>query len=370
MRVLHVSKVKGIGGSERHLLDLLPGLDRRGIDVRMVILAASGAEAFTTALERRGVSKVVVPVGRDVDPRLVGALRSDIKAFRPDLVHTHLIHADTYGQFAAASLNIPGVSSVHSTHAFYRREPYRSVARLVGRRARRVIAISQYCGEYLMRNRIVPRAKLAVIPYGVDAGEWRLTDDERVAARTRLRVPATAFVAGMASRMIPGKGHDLALAAVRSLDDVIPGLRLLLAGDGELRGRLEIDAAAVPGGVVRILGFVDDMRGFMASCDCLLFLTDPRLGEGFGLAALEAMAAGLPVVATHVASLPEIVGPDAGILVPPGSVEAVVVALRRLASDTEMRRAMGQLGTVRATECFDLASMVERTADVYREALA
>jgi glycosyltransferase involved in cell wall biosynthesis len=112
------------------------------------------------------------------------------------------------------------------------------------------------------------------------------------------------------------------------------------------------------------------MRGFMAACDCLLFLTDPRLGEGFGLAALEAMAAGLPVVATRVASLPEIVGPDAGVLVPPGSAEAVAAALRQLASDTEMRGAMGRLATARATECFDLASMVERTANVYREVLA
>lgn len=367
MRVLHVSKVKGIGGSERHLLDLLSGLSRRGADVRMVVLASPGAKPFEIALERRGLSTVILTAGRDMNPQLVAALRSQIKVFRPDLVHTHLIHADTHGQLAAATLRVPGVSTVHSAHEFYRREPYRMASRLVGRRARRVIALSQYCADYLVRNRIVPSAKLRIIPYGVDVGDWRVTGEERQAARARFGVPADAFVAGIASRMIPGKGHDLALEAAWRLHGDMPGFRLLLAGDGELRDQLELDAAAVPGGVVRILGFVDDVRAFMAACDCLLFLTEPRLGEGFGLAALEAMAAGLPVVATQVASLPEIVGPEAGVLVPPGSVEAIDSALRRLASDAALRAAMGRLAAIRATACFDRRSMIERTIHVYQE---
>jgi glycosyltransferase involved in cell wall biosynthesis len=369
MRVLHVQKVKGIGGSERHLLDLLPGLAGRGVEVVMLVLEAPGSSRFVGAMRERGVDVESLPAGRDLHPRLATRIRSVVRSVRPDLVHTHLIHADLYGQVAARLAHVPAVSTVHSVHGFYRREPTRSAARLAARAARRTIAISTYCGDFLRDAGIVPQDRLRVVPYGVDANAWRASGNERARARERFGVTGIDVVVGMASRLIPGKGHAQAIAAFRSASRVTPDLHLLIAGEGELRARLDAEAARDSSGRVRLLGFVDDMREFLAACDVLLFPTMPELGEGFGLAALEAMAAGKPVVATRIASLPEIVGDEGGFLVEPRASE-IAAALRRIADDPLGRLAMGAAAAERAATCFDIATMLERTIQVYREALA
>ena len=118
------------------------------------------------------------------------------------------------------------------------------------------------------------------------------------------------------------------------------------------------------------LGQLDDVRRFMAACDVLLFPTLPGLGEGFGLAALEAMAAGVPVVATRVGPLPEVVkdGVTGSVVAP--SPRAVADALSALALDAGTRRAMGLAGRERAATVYGLDEMVDRTVTVYREAIA
>jgi glycosyltransferase involved in cell wall biosynthesis len=105
----------------------------------------------------------------------------------------------------------------------------------------------------------------------------------------------------------------------------------------------------------------------IGAADVLLFLTQPEFGEGFGLAALEAMAAGRPIVASRVASLPEIVG-DAGILVSPHSAQEVAGALVSLSGNTRVRAKLGAAAASRAEQYFDIGSMVNRTLSVYREA--
>jgi glycosyltransferase involved in cell wall biosynthesis len=121
---------------------------------------------------------------------------------------------------------------------------------------------------------------------------------------------------------------------------------------------------------VRLLGFVADIQRFMAACDILVFPTLPTLGEGFGLAALEAMAAGRPVIATGIASLPEVVvNRETGTLVPPDDPQALTESLVNLAADTQLRRRMGKAGRHRAAEVFGIDRMVSDTFKVYREVL-
>ena len=111
-----------------------------------------------------------------------------------------------------------------------------------------------------------------------------------------------------------------------------------------------------------------DIRRFMGACDVLAFPTQPELSEGFGLAALEAMAAARPVIATRVGSLPEVVSDEAtGLLIAPGSAEELARALIRLAHDARLRQEMGERARNRAREEFSLEAMVERTLAVYDE---
>jgi glycosyltransferase involved in cell wall biosynthesis len=368
MRVLHVQKVRGIGGSERHLLDLLADLADRGVSVRMCVLGAPGDEAFVDALRQRAIETIRLDAGRDVNPRLVARLRREIASFRPDLVHTHLVHADVHGQVAARLAGVRSVSSMHGVHRFFTREPVRTAERIALRNARRVIAISEHVASFLRRHGLAPGDRIRVVPYGIDVDAWRVRDDEREAARTWYAIPEGEFAAAVISRLVEGKGHRLAFDAVRRARERAPNVALLVAGTGPLRDELE-DAAFEMAGAVRMLGFVEDIRWLVAACDAVVVPTDPSLGEGFGLAALEAMAAERPIVVTRAGSLPEVVG-DAGTVVPPRDEAALADALVELATDPEHARASARAAVARARDVYPLDGMVAATIDVYREALA
>ena len=302
MRVLHVQKVKGIGGAERHLLSLLPGLAANGVEVGIVVIASDEADGFVEAMRSNGVPVHTVDAPKtSLSPGLARRLSREIRSFRPDVVHTHLIHADLHGQLAAWRRGVPSVSSVHSVHDFYGREPYRSAARLAGRLAARTIAISRFAGEFLLANRIVGRARLRVVHYGIDPSGWTVADQTRDEARRNFGLPLEGVVVGVAARLIEGKGH---VDAIRAMKVVRGGVTLAIAGEGPEGQALRRMADELGGDHVRFLGFVSDVPRFMDAVDVVCFPTRPSLGEGFGLAALEAMAAGRPVIASRVASFP------------------------------------------------------------------
>jgi glycosyltransferase involved in cell wall biosynthesis len=371
VRVFHVQKATGVGGSERHLLSLLPGLAARGVQPRLCVLGAGDVGRLRGPLQERGIDAAEVAAGSRVNPLLVRRLVREIRAFDPDLVHTHLIHGQFYGQLAARVAGIPAVHSMHGTQAFFHREPYRSLVRGTGRWARRTIAISEYVRTFLLRHRLAPADRIRVVPYGIDATGWLVGDAERNQFRQELGLHDGDVAVTAASRLIPGKGHDLLIDAFGLGVQQFPSLRLLVAGDGPLRGSLEARAGArAPEGSVWFLGYRSDMRSLMGASDILAFPTSGDLGEGFGLAALEAMAAGRPVVATRVGSLPEIVShEETGLLVEPGDPERLSEALVTLAVDPGLRRRLGDKGRERASTSFALDSMVDRTLSVYREVL-
>jgi glycosyltransferase involved in cell wall biosynthesis len=259
---------------------------------------------------------------------------------------------------------VAGVRTFHNVAAFYRREPYRSAGRLAGRLANDTIAISHFVADYVRQLGLSPVHRVRVVPYGIDVSAWQISPQERASARERFGIGTDEVVAGMAARLIPGKGHHLAIDSV--LRTRSAKLRLLIAGDGELREEIERLAGAA-GERVRLLGHLQDVHAFLAACDVVLFPTLPSLGEGFGLTALEAMAAGRPVIATSVGALPEVVEHrDTGLVVEPAP-GPVADALDRLAADAALRDRMGTAGRERASERFSLTAMVERTRAVYRE---
>jgi glycosyltransferase involved in cell wall biosynthesis len=208
------------------------------------------------------------------------------------------------------------------------------------------------------------------VHYGIDADGWSATEAERSELRRRFDLAPDDVAVAMSARLIPGKGHELLLDAAGRALDRAPGLRVLVAGQGPLRSDLEGAAARLPAGTVRLLGFLDDPRQLMKAADVLAFPTSPSLDEGFGLAALEAMAAGRAVVATSVGALPELVAPERnGLLVSPEDPDALADALVELASQPALSRELGRRGQERARAEFGIDRMVGRTLAVYREAL-
>ena len=368
MKIMHIQKVAGIGGSERHLLKLLPGLIERDIKIRMCVLSADKAEEFTTAMREDGVDVVTIPAGPHANPIMVARLIREINEFAPDLIHTHLIHADLYGQFAAWIRGRPGVSSVHGPKSFYRSQPIRSLAKWGGHTARRTIAISEHVAVFLKNLSLVPPSRLRVIPYGIDVDEWSVDSGQRSKTRSEMGFMSEDVVIGAFSRLVSGKGHETLIQAFSDAAHGVPRLHLLISGEGPLRGSLEELASSLRIGNVRFTGFIKDVPRVMGACDVVAFPTLPELGEGFGLAALEAMAIGLPVVGSTVGSLPEVISDqETGLLTRPGDVVELANALLRIGEDQSLRRRLGQAGRERARTMFSFERMASSTVALYEE---
>jgi glycosyltransferase involved in cell wall biosynthesis len=336
MRVTHVHRMRGIGGSERHLLALLPALRALGVDARFAgldDLDGWDPQPFYDALDRTGV-----PYARVRSPlRLRRALRG------AELVHTHLVHADAYGVLAAGRARV--VSTKHNDDPF-RRGPFRHVERLLARRAERVICITEALRRFNAEQVGLPAEKLVVVHYGLDEppSAW---------GETRLELPGGRVVAAVA-RLVPQKGLDVAVRALGGLDAT-----LVVLGEGPERQRLEA-LAREQGTRLLLPGRVGDVATVLRRVDALVH---PARWEGFGLALLEAMLCGLPVVASRVSSIPEIVADgETGILVPPDDPAALRAALERVLADPA---GMGEAGRRRAREHFSVERMARRTAALY-----
>ena len=163
-RVVHVHRIRGIGGSERHLLTLLPALASEGVEPVFLGLddPAGVLDPFYGEL---GVESVRLVCPRDLDPGLLRQVRRELKRLRPDVVHTHLVHGDVYGGLAAGG--VPVVSTKHNDDPF-RRGPFRYVERGLTRRAARVIAITTALRRFCVDEVGLPAAKVEVVHYGLD----------------------------------------------------------------------------------------------------------------------------------------------------------------------------------------------------------
>ena len=342
VRVVHVHRIGGIGGSERHLLTLLSALAAKGVDVRFVGIDIPGAGPFYEELEQ-----AKVPFTRLPGPwRLASAVRRE----RPSLVHTHLVHADVYGAL------VPGmriVSTKHNPDPF-RTGPWRFAERALARRAARIIAISEAVRRFSIEDVGLPAGKIEVVHYGLDKLPVAWAEN-----------PPLAIVEGAplllcVARLAPQKGVDVAVRALSTIPDAI----LLVLGEGPERERLETLAREL-GVAKRLLmpGRVGDIAALYRRCDVVVH---PARWEGFGLAMLEAMLAAKPVVAARAASAPELVVDDVtGALVPPDDPVALAAAVRRLLADPSR---FGAAGLTRARTAFSVEQMTERTLAVYASA--
>jgi glycosyltransferase involved in cell wall biosynthesis len=351
LRVLHVHRIGGIGGSERHLLTLLPALAERGIDARFLGLD-DPSRAPDPFYQRLTVPYERLPAPRDVDPLLAARVARAVRRARADVVHTHLVHADVYGAFAARKL----VSTKHNDDPF-RAGPFRFVERVLARRASRVIAITEALARFQVERVGIPVGKLVVIPYGLDDLPAPWGENPRDA------VPPDARVLLAVCRLEEQKGVDVAVRALARVREREPGAELVVLGDGPERPRLEALAGElrVP---VHLPGRVPDVAAWLRRA---ALLVHPVRWEGFGLAVLEAMLAGLPVVASRVSSLPELVADgETGVLVQPDDPEALATGIE---GGLEARARLGAAGLQRARERFSVARMADATVAVYEEVL-
>jgi glycosyltransferase involved in cell wall biosynthesis len=375
MRILHVGKYYAPqrGGIERHTQALAEASVRVGDDACVLVHQPAGirthARERINGVEIRRVGCIAAPLYTPLSPGFPRELARAVREFRPDLLHLHLPNPSSFAALLLpAALRLPWIVHWHADvppdapdwrlRAAYRF--YRPFEQAMLARADTIVATSQ---PYLDASRALARwhAKVRVVPLGIDPADG-------IDARPELW-PASGLRLLAVGRLGRYKGFDVLVKALAN----VPDASLLLVGDGECARELRALASA-EGAEQRITfaGDIDDatLAGAYAAADAFVLPSLDR-GEAFGLVLLEAMRAGLPVVASAIrgSGVGEVVvDGDTGLLVGPGDPHALSAAIERL-RDPALRARFGAAGQRRWMERFTLAQSARATRAIYRAAL-
>jgi glycosyltransferase involved in cell wall biosynthesis len=360
LTIAHVDAEHGFSGGEVQVFLLIEGLARRGH--ANVLFCPPGSAAEARARER-GIETRAVPMRNDADVRAVLALRRAFQRGGFDLVHLHTGRATWLGGLAARMARVPALTT---------RRMDRPVRRgwrtdwIYGSLVRSAVAISPAVAAELARGGVPPE-RTTTIASSVDPDALR-PQATRAEMRRALGAGDGACVLLTLCSLVPRKGVDVLLEAFAGLPAQEPAPVLWVAGDGPEGAPLAARAAEL--GIaerVAFLGRRDDAPDLLEGCDVFVL---PSRREGLGVAALEALAAGRPVVASRVGGLGQVVvDGESGLLVPPGDAEALRSALARVVASPELREALGRAGPLRVAQGYRADQMVAAYENLYHRIL-
>lgn len=369
--VLHVIR-PAAGGMKRHLIDLLRYTDRS----RFRLMVAGPGGDLAAQVAAAGGEFFPVPFKGELDPLhdccAVVRLSLLLRRWRVAILHAHGSKAGLVGRLAGVLAGTPvRILTVHNSIFYaewpgYKKRFFALAENLLARSTNRIITVSEALRrEYIAQERLQPE-RVVTIYNGINPEEFRV-GESRAVLRSRLGLPVDAQVVGTVARLAPQKGVRYLIEAAGLLP---PGRQpfFVIVGDGPLRAELERLAAAFAGGKFFFTGRREDLPALLNAFDLFVL---PSLTEGFGLAALEAMAASLPVVATAVGGVPEVVvDGETGLLVPPRDAAALAAAIERLLGDPELAAKMGRAGRERVTKLFTIERMTSAVMALYEAELA
>ena len=358
LNIVHVNSEMGVSGGEVQVFLLLEGLRKRGH--RILLISPPGSRSQAEARERN-IDHRSVPMHHYLDAAAFLRLRGAFRDAGGDLVHLHTGRATWLGGLAARWTGVSAVTTRRMDRVVRRGWRTRLIYESLVVRA---VAISPSVANRLAEGG-VPASRLRTIPSAVDPAAL-VPRVGRERTRTAEGLAPDALLLLSLANLFERKGLDVLLRALARLPE---RPWLWIAGDGPERGALERLAGDL--GVsphVRFLGARNDAADLLAACD--VFVLPSRL-EGLGVAALEAMAAARPVVASRVGGLAEaVVEGRTGLLVAPDDPPALAAALERVLEDAELRAALGAAGPGRLAEGFLAEQMVESYESLYREVLS
>ena len=352
MKIITVLRSLKSGGAERHALQLVKGLRARGHEA---LYAGPMQGWLGQQLRAEGFGGIDLPLSGLYDLPSVVRLALYARRVGADLIHGHLTRGAWYAGLAARLAGLPNVATAHSDNA----------GKHFGR-ADRIIAVSQAVADFLVREGY-PASRIRMVHHGIADLAARLPAGAREATRRSLGLAADEPALLMAARIVPAKGHDTALQALARLGD--QPWTLLMAGDhhGDLGPQTQALAQELGlAGRVRFLGLREDVPALMAASDVLLA---PSRREALSLTLLEASACGLPIVATRVGGIGEVVEEGAsGFLVAPDDPPALAAAIAPLLADAALRARCGARARQRFEAGFLEDAMFDKTVAVYHEA--
>lgn len=369
-KIAYVITKANWGGAQRYVFDLAVGAKERGHDV-VVITGKPGV--LTDKLAAEGIRAVTLGFSQHrtfiADLLTFGPLFSFLRVFRaerPDIVHVNSAKAGGLGSLAARLTRVPMI--VFTAHGWEFNAPRSRLSR-IGIRffswlttllSHKTIAVSDAIRRDAARWPFT-RKRIAVIPNGITCP----LSVPREQARKILSEDTSGYWIGMISELIPTKRVDDAIRAFALLSPAHPDVRLFIFGEGRERAHLsKLITEVKPEGHAMLLGFRSDAAELLPAFDLFVHASQ---SEALGLAILEAGCASLPVVATYVGGVPEIIPNDEyGILVPPRDPAAMADAITTLMNDSERAKSLGALLHERVRENFSKAHMLDATFALYQ----
>ena len=359
-KVLHIIGGGEIGGAEQHVLTLLKGLDRTRFTPHLVCLSSG---PFASLARENNIPTITLPMHFPLDlsplPRLLRWARQ--KGI--NLVHTHGSRANLLGRLGAKWLGVPSLTTVHSSLAHDYLSPWAArmalgLDRLTLPLTSGIITVSEYLAkEVALRG----GRNLKTIYNGQAPISFADRSSSRCHFRLQWGIPVDALVLGTIGRLHPTKGHTYLIKVVTQLRLKFPSLHLLLIGEGPLREDLEFELqqSTIPH---TLTGYLPQAYKALPAMDLFVL---PSVSEGMGLVLLEAMQAGVPIVASAVGGIPEVLraGKD-GLLVPPGDVAGFSEACSKIIDNPKLAKSLVRSGLSR-WPMFSIESMVSETEQVY-----
>ncbi|HEX6750636.1 MAG TPA: glycosyltransferase [Longimicrobium sp.] len=364
--VLHLINTGGPGGAETVLVDLVRGLDAD----RWRSVAVVPDEGWINArLRECGVEPVIVPTLRPFEVGYYARLARLVRAERVDVIHGHYLGPAVTASIVGAVTGTPAVATLHGAGDLSVERHRALKAALLNRGLRRVVFVSEALRRQVLAQGGLRAGLTEVIPNGIDP--TRFTPRRDPSLRRELGIGDDAFVIAAVGNVREAKGYDVLLRAAALLRDRVPDLRVVIAG--EAKGALYDDLLARRselgiGERVTFAGFREDVAGVLAASDA--FALTSR-SEGFSLSTVQAMAMGLPVVATRCGGPEELMDDGAtGLLVENGSPRAVADALARVHGDAALRARLGAAAARAACERFSVDAQVRAYERLYHAVTA
>lgn len=367
IKILYVFAALPVGGAEQVLVTELKWLDKNLFAPLVCVISEKGPVG--EVIEKMDIP--VIPLHRmkrnQFDYGIIRELKKIMVQGKVSVVHTHLYDGGKYGRIAARMAEIPGI--IHTAHNVYvkRRTKHHWINRLLSFFTDRIIAVSEAVKESLVHYDRIKPGKIRVIHNGVDLSEfegpWSSGD-----ARIQLGIKPEEYVIGVVARLEEQKGHRILLEALSRNRAILSSLKVLIVGDGKLRTVLEEEAREKGlSSQVLFLGTRKPILPILKALDLFLL---PSLWEGFSMAILEAMAAGIPVIATRVGGAEEVItsGKD-GLLISSGNALALAEAIQDAYLHRDKFQEMGRLGRERVHRNFSQESHMTSLQALYLEVL-
>ncbi len=355
VKTLHIEAGKNLYGGALQVFYLLKHLNVRGHECALVCDSRS---AIRKACEDTGIHVYPIKMGGDMDLSIPGKLKKILREYKPDLFHIHSRRgADTWGGRAARAMGIPAVISRRVDNpeppwlCKWKYAPYS-----------RIITISEGIRQVMLSQGVSEdKLRLARSAYDFSEAPDAITREDFL---KRFGLPENSLTVGLAAQLIPRKGHRFLFEAAAGLISQHPQLRILCFGKGAELKNLEKQTTELGlQNVVQFVGFIDDLLAVMPQLD---ILAHPALMEGLGISLIQASYCKVPIIASAVGGIPEIVKDgENGLLVTPGDVPALQNALKTLIKDPKKRTAMGERGHEIATSEFSVENMVDANLKIY-----